>query len=64
MNDKISTLKFLNEFYEKNKKGCISLETSTDPDIITELFLEGFIFKTKEGYFISTYGQEYLLNNS
>ena len=64
MSNKIATLKFLNEFYEKNKCGCKTLEITTDANVITELFLQDFIFKTKEGYFISTLGQDYLANVS
>lgn len=63
MSNKLATLKFLDYFYEKNGGGCTSLQISTDKNIIEELILEGLIFKTNQGYFISTFGKEYLLNN-
>lgn len=64
MSNKNATLKFLNEFYEKSKSGCKTLDISTDKEIIDDLLANEFIFKTNEGYFISTLGQEYLSNVS
>lgn len=62
MSDKNATLKFLNEFYAKNKCGCKTLDITTDKEIIDDLLDNDFIFHTSEGYFISTLGQDYLAN--
>lgn len=59
-----STLEFLNNFYEKHKVGCRTLDVSTDREIIKELLRKDLIFKTQDGYFISTIGKEYLANLS
>ena len=63
MSNKIATLKFLNEFYERSKSGCKTLEITTDKQIIADLLEQELIFHTAEGYFISTLGQDYLANN-
>lgn len=64
MSDKNATLKFLNEFYNKSKSGCKTLDISTDREVIDDLLANDFIFHTSEGYFISTLGQDYLANVS
>jgi len=64
MNTEKSTLEFLNEFYKKHKVGCKTLDISTDREIIEELLRRDLIFKTNDGYFISTVGREYLANLS
>jgi len=61
--NQISTLKFLNDFYERSRAGCKTLEISTSPEIIKSLLDSDYIFHTAEGYFISTAGQEVLKNN-
>jgi len=60
--EKIITLKFLDNFYKASKKGCLSLDITTDRNLIAELLRDELIFKTAEGYFISTKGQELILN--
>lgn len=62
-NEAIFTLRFLDDFYERSQRGCSSLEISTDHNLISDLLNQELIFKTSEGYFISTLGKEYLLNN-
>lgn len=64
MSDKNATLKFLNEFYNKSKSGCKTLDITTDKYVIEELLSQELIFHTAEGYFISTLGQDYLANIS
>ena len=64
MSDKNFTLKFLDEFYKKSKSGCKTLEITTSNEMLNELLDQELIFRTKEGYFISTIGQDYLANIS
>lgn len=56
----INALNMLRDFYEAYSEGCKTIETLFDKDTLRKLEIIDFIFKTGEGYFISTLGREYL----
>lgn len=50
-------------FYDKAEKGCQSVGTISDPKTLRDLEKMDLIFKTKEGWFPSTKGQDYVRTN-
>lgn len=60
--DQYAVLKFIKQYYDYNKNGCLTVSIVTSRS--TLLFLEkgNLIFKTKDGYFPTTEGQTLVKN--
>jgi len=56
-------LKFIAMFYDKAEKGCQSVGIISDLKTLRDLEKMDLIFKTKEGWFPSTKGQDYVRTN-
>lgn len=60
-NNQLSALKVIDRVYTGSGKGCKSIEITVDHRTLQLLLDQGLVFKTKEGWFPSTKGQDYLL---
>lgn len=55
-------LEFINLFYDRRQNGCRSIATIKNANALRELEEMDLIFKTSEGWFPSTKGQNYVNN--
>lgn len=62
--NQISILKIIDHVYSEKKRGCQTIGLSVHPMDLLFILKNDLIFKTNEGYFPSTKGQEYLKNNN
>lgn len=60
--NQLSILKTINRVYNGSGKGCKSIEITADHRVLQFLLDSGLVFKTGEGWFPSTKGQDYLSN--
>lgn len=59
--EQTNVLKVINRVYNETKKGCQTIELTTSQDTLKILETFGIIFRTKEGWFPSTAGQNYII---
>lgn len=56
----VEKLRYLDDYYKIYNRGCRDFDLMCSQEIRTKFFVNNFIFQTKNGYFISTLGQECL----